>query len=189
MVRVFVPPQALPWLRITCALAIGYFGIWVLAPGLASVLPLSSFEATAAAFLLSLLLFVPLGHVDASRNPSAVFSLGGTMRHPFRSSLRELHSSAGLVIGWFGFFIFLFGSISLYRSEITFWFQPETHGVAPASPGLEEKLGAAAPAWRILRNALPERRCGASVMPSERAPLPAVAGLRRGRPRASWYEP
>ncbi len=60
MVRVFVPPQALPWLRITCALAIGYFGIWVLAPGLASVLPLSSFEATAAAFLLSLLLFVPL---------------------------------------------------------------------------------------------------------------------------------
>ena len=51
----------------------------------------------------------------------------------FRSSLRELHSSVGLVIGWIGFFLFLFGSLALYRSEITFWLQPETHN-SPAIP-------------------------------------------------------
>lgn len=97
------------------------------------------------------------------------------MRHPFRSSLRELHSSAGLVIGWFSFFIFLFGSISLYRSEITFWFQPETHGVAPASPGLEEKLGAARSGLAYLAERAPGEEMWRIVLPSERAPLPAVA--------------
>ena len=55
-----VPPQLLPWFRAAGSLAVGYLGIWLLAPGLSSVLPLPPFEATAAAFLLALVLFAPL---------------------------------------------------------------------------------------------------------------------------------
>ena len=55
-----IHPRLLPWLRAAGALAAGYLGIWLLAPGLSSVLPLPPFEATAAAFLIVLVLFTPL---------------------------------------------------------------------------------------------------------------------------------
>ena len=40
------------------------------------------------------------------------------MNAPFRSSMRELHSRAGLVLGWLGIFLFFMGSLALYRYEI-----------------------------------------------------------------------
>ena len=52
-----LPPECLPWLRTAGALAAAFITLWALAPGLASVLPLPPFEASAAAFLVSIVLF------------------------------------------------------------------------------------------------------------------------------------
>ena len=52
-----LPPECLPWLRTAGAPAAAFITLWALAPGLASVLPLPPFEASAAAFLVSIVLF------------------------------------------------------------------------------------------------------------------------------------
>ena len=93
----------------------------------------------------------------------------------FRSSLRELHSSVGLVIGWIGFFLFLFGSLALYRSEITFWLQPETHEAALPHTGIEEKVRAARSGLDYLASRAPGESMWRIVLPTERMPLPAAA--------------
>lgn len=90
----------------------------------------------------------------------------------FRQHLRELHSSVGLVIGWIGFFLFLFGSLALYRSEITFWLQPETHEAALPHTGIEEKVRAARSGLDYLASRAPGESMWRIVLPTERMPLP-----------------
>ena len=62
------------------------------------------------------------------------------MSHPAaaeRVSLRQamawLHTWSGLVLGWLMFAIFLTGSLSFYRQEISLWMRPELQ--AGYSPG------------------------------------------------------
>jgi len=47
------------------------------------------------------------------------------MKEAFRQSMAWLHTWAGLIFGWLLFAIFLTGSLSYFRMEITQWMQPE----------------------------------------------------------------
>lgn len=47
------------------------------------------------------------------------------MKNGFRQSMAWAHGWAGLVVGWLLFAIFLTGTLSFYRQEITAWMRPE----------------------------------------------------------------
>ena len=50
------------------------------------------------------------------------------MKSKFRQSMTWLHTWAGLLLGWAAFAIFVTGTASYYRPEITRWMQPELAG-------------------------------------------------------------
>ncbi|MFC6336597.1 PepSY domain-containing protein [Pseudomonas sp. CCM 7891] len=47
------------------------------------------------------------------------------MKEGFRQAMAWLHTWAGLIFGWLLFAIFLTGTLSYFKSEITHWMQPE----------------------------------------------------------------
>ncbi|RXJ86770.1 PepSY domain-containing protein [Arcobacter sp. CECT 8985] len=47
------------------------------------------------------------------------------MEKSFKESMRWLHTYSGLIVGWLLFAIFVTGTTSFYRNEITTWMQPE----------------------------------------------------------------
>lgn len=47
------------------------------------------------------------------------------MKEGFRQAMAWLHTWAGLIFGWLLFAIFLTGTMSYFKSEITHWSQPE----------------------------------------------------------------
>lgn len=49
------------------------------------------------------------------------------MKNTFRQSMTWLHTWAGLLLGWVLFAIFLTGTATYFRWEITQWMQPEAH--------------------------------------------------------------
>ncbi|GJE29246.1 PepSY-associated TM helix domain-containing protein [Methylobacterium organophilum] len=57
------------------------------------------------------------------------------MRNGLRQSMAWLHSWAGFVVGWVFFCVFVTGTASYYRAEISDWMRPEARDQAvPASP-------------------------------------------------------
>ncbi|MCH1924257.1 PepSY domain-containing protein [Shewanella sp. C32] len=75
----------------------------------------------------------------------------------FRKSMTWVHTWTGLPVGWLLFAIFVTGTLSFYRLEITQWMQPETQqatiydqgqGLTHATALLEE-YGADAEQWTI----------------------------------------
>lgn len=58
------------------------------------------------------------------------------MKTGFRQTMALLHSWAGLIPGWLLYAIFLTGSLSYYRQEISQWMQPELFGVVPSEQAL-----------------------------------------------------
>ncbi|MDR2689257.1 MAG: PepSY domain-containing protein [Azoarcus sp.] len=52
---------------------------------------------------------------------------------PLRQSMSWLHTWSGLLLGWLLFAIFVTGTLSYFRNEITFWMQPELHGAQPVA--------------------------------------------------------
>lgn len=49
------------------------------------------------------------------------------MKKGFRQSQAWLHTWAGLIVGWLLFMIFITGTLSFFRNEITYWMHPELH--------------------------------------------------------------
>ena len=47
------------------------------------------------------------------------------MKEGFRQAMAWLHTWAGLIFGWLLFAIFLTGTLSYFKDEITHWMQPE----------------------------------------------------------------
>ncbi|QTD44147.1 PepSY-associated TM helix domain-containing protein [Ottowia testudinis] len=101
------------------------------------------------------------------------------MKNGFRQSMAWLHTYSGLLVGWVLFVVFAGGTAAYFRSEITFWMQPELHRAALASPSAAERpelarrvtewLGqhaAGSPRWSIR-------------LPTEREPLV----------RVNWQQP
>jgi len=91
------------------------------------------------------------------------------MKEGFRQSMGWLHTWAGLVFGWLLFAIFLTGTMSYFKDEITQWAQPEIQ-VREVDPGLSldraqswlQQNAGDAPRWFI---SLPDARSpGLSVM-------------------------
>ena len=99
------------------------------------------------------------------------------MKNGFRQSMAWLHTWSGLVVGWVLFAVFLTGTVSYYRPEISLWMRPELHDTA-AGPRAAEVIVAEmqrrapdAPSWIVL-------------MPSERNPVADVFWREEG-PRAT----
>ncbi|KST60082.1 peptidase [Methylobacterium sp. GXS13] len=49
------------------------------------------------------------------------------MRNSFRQSMAWLHAWSGLIVGWVLFSVFVTGTASYYRPEISRWMRPELH--------------------------------------------------------------
>jgi uncharacterized iron-regulated membrane protein len=56
------------------------------------------------------------------------------MRNGFRQSMAWLHTWSGLVVGWVLFAVFVTGTASYYRSEISLWMRPELRQDATLGP-------------------------------------------------------
>ncbi|WP_298951275.1 PepSY-associated TM helix domain-containing protein [uncultured Methylobacterium sp.] len=56
------------------------------------------------------------------------------MRNGFRQSMAWLHTWSGLIVGWVLFAVFVTGTASYYRTDITRWMQPELRRTASVAP-------------------------------------------------------
>ncbi|MGQ9364980.1 PepSY-associated TM helix domain-containing protein [Azospirillum sp. ST 5-10] len=56
------------------------------------------------------------------------------MSERFRRTMAELHSWGGLVAGWLLFAVFLTGTLSYFRPEISLWMRPELPAAGNADP-------------------------------------------------------
>ena len=89
------------------------------------------------------------------------------MKAGFRQSMAWLHTWSGLVVGWLLFAIFLTGTVSYFRPEISLWMRPELQQAVPGARATEvviaemQRRAPTAPSWIIL-------------MPSERNPVASV---------------
>ncbi len=85
---------------------------------------------------------------------------------PFRQSMRGLHTWSGLLLGWISFAIFLTGTATYYRWEITRWMQPELQragnpfDAARAAVTHLEQVAAHSPQWAVN---LPDTRQAATL--------------------------
>lgn len=94
----------------------------------------------------------------------------------FRQRMAGLHIWTGLCLGWLLYAIFLTGTLSYVRDEITLWMQPEVLPVAAVPPDAAEQalrrlqaIGQGASRWLI-------------DLPDERMPLASLAVWRDAGP-------
>ncbi|MDR0441398.1 MAG: PepSY domain-containing protein [Candidatus Accumulibacter sp.] len=59
----------------------------------------------------------------------------------FRRSMSRVHTWTGLVAGWLLFAIYVTGTLSFFRNEITVWMQPELHAAKAGDDWLPKALG------------------------------------------------
>ena len=87
-----------------------------------------------------------------------------------RQSMSWLHTWASLILGWLLYAIFLTGTLSFFKNEITVWMTPEVHQSVPASSQIQQTQIALnylqqnhpnAGAWNIL---LPNTRQNATLV-------------------------
>ena len=57
-----------------------------------------------------------------------------------RQAMTQLHTWAGLPLGWLLFLIFVSGALSCYQREITLWMQPEMHTARSSEQGIENAM-------------------------------------------------
>lgn len=87
------------------------------------------------------------------------------MRATWRQSMTWLHTWSGLVLGWVLFAVFLTGTATYFRWEITHWMRPELHAsdapleAAEAAARHLEQVAPSSPQWFI---DLPDARTAAS---------------------------
>jgi uncharacterized iron-regulated membrane protein len=77
----------------------------------------------------------------------------------FRQSMAWLHAWSGLLAGWILFAVFLTGTASYFRPEITYWMRPEAHVAAPgpySAQPVVDHLSRAAPSGFTI--SLPDER-------------------------------
>ncbi|MCB5363410.1 PepSY domain-containing protein [Pusillimonas sp. CC-YST705] len=89
----------------------------------------------------------------------------------FRQANSWLHTWSGLLLGWLLFAVFVTGTLSYFRQEITYWMQPELHG-SQAHPQAAEQ------ALQTLRREAPDAASWQVTLPDERNPTV----------RTRWYE-
>lgn len=78
------------------------------------------------------------------------------MKTGFRQSMAWLHTWSGLIVGWLLFAIFLTGTVSYFRPEISLWMRPELQQAAAGPRAAEVIIGSlqrrapAASSWLVL---------------------------------------
>jgi uncharacterized iron-regulated membrane protein len=118
------------------------------------------------------------------------------MKETLRQSMAWLHTWSGLLTCWVLLVIFAGGSASYYQEEITYWMQPELHGVAAhkasaadaaevAFKALQERAPEA-PRWFIN---LPTARNGAVRIAWSAPPPPEGAPRKRQRLKSALIDP
>ncbi|MDR2031320.1 MAG: PepSY domain-containing protein [Azoarcus sp.] len=85
---------------------------------------------------------------------------------PLRQSMSWLHTWSGLTLGWLLFAIFVTGTLSYFRNEITFWMQPELHRARVVPP---EEIAYVRALARLAREA-PDARQWTITLPGARNP-------------------
>jgi uncharacterized iron-regulated membrane protein len=85
--------------------------------------------------------------------------------HPrgLRQSMSWVHTWSGLVLGWLLFAIFVTGTLSYFRGEITFWMQPELHRATREPVAFERIL-------RVLEQEAPNATQWSITLPGPRNP-------------------
>ncbi|QQB34928.1 PepSY domain-containing protein [Achromobacter deleyi] len=91
-------------------------------------------------------------------------STGKAQGEGLRQSMSWLHTWSGLILGWVLFAMFLTGTLSFFRPEITRWMQPEIQ--VKAAPTLES----VAMAQRYLTEHAPDAKRWFITPPSDREP-------------------
>ncbi|MCJ2070240.1 PepSY domain-containing protein [Methylobacterium sp. J-030] len=86
----------------------------------------------------------------------------------FRQSMAWLHTWSGLVVGWVLFAIFVTGTASYYRTEISHWMRPELSETA-ADP-----VAAATRAGTFLQKTMPDAAAWSIRLPSAESPAVTV---------------
>ena len=101
------------------------------------------------------------------------------MKNTFRLSMTWLHTWSGLLLGWVLFAIFVTGTATYFRAEITEWMQPELRrGSSP--------VDTAAVTWRSLEARAPESTRWFVSLPDDRTTAtmaywqPGTEGKRSG---------
>ncbi|WP_207538322.1 PepSY-associated TM helix domain-containing protein [Sabulicella rubraurantiaca] len=89
------------------------------------------------------------------------------MKGGFRQSMAWLHTWSGLLVGWVLFAVFLTGTVSYFRAEISFWMRPELHAARVAPDAAENVL-------RRMHALAPSSSSWIINLPSERDPLARV---------------
>jgi uncharacterized iron-regulated membrane protein len=92
---------------------------------------------------------------------------GCVMKEGFRQSMAWLHTWSGLVVGWILFAVFVTGTLSYFRPEISQWMRPELSNVQ-AHPG------AAAKAIATLQERAPDSPRWFVRLPDAREPVMRV---------------
>lgn len=109
------------------------------------------------------------------------------MKQGFRQSMAWLHTWTGLLVGWLLLLIFMAGTASYYREEISRWMRPEvpatqTRGGVAADHALRylQRHAAKAESWTVT---LPDERNGTLRMfwRNPESASPPEAGKHRGR--------
>ncbi|MDF2901117.1 MAG: peptidase [Phenylobacterium sp.] len=101
------------------------------------------------------------------------------MNGSFRQSMAWLHTWSGLLVGWVLFAMFLTGTASYFRPEITRWMEPETGAPASAS---QAAVGAVA----FLQRKAPNAASWTITLPDERQSVARVSW--RPEPKAGEPE-
>jgi len=154
--------------RALAAILGGYVLTSLIVAGLSLVLPMSRAEAVLTSSLLSFLIYACL----------ALWVFSARMQESLRQSMSWLHTWSGLVVGWILFAIFLTGTLSYFKHEISQWMRPEMFGVRAEHSAAAVRQSAVV-AWEEMRRRAPQSPDWFIDLPGERNPLI----------RAGWYDP
>lgn len=101
----------------------------------------------------------------------------------FRQANSWLHTWSGLLLGWLLYAIFVTGTVSFFRDEISFWMQPEQHVSVPDSHTPErivQAMQSLAPGASIWSISLPsERNAAVPIQWFEQEQKPTKGGGHR----------
>ncbi|MFV0623599.1 PepSY-associated TM helix domain-containing protein [Sphingomonas sp. ac-8] len=108
------------------------------------------------------------------------------MKETLRQSMAWLHTWSGLLLGWLIFAMFLTGTASYFRPEITRWMQPETGqpaALAVAAATAQAHLTRVAPDARSWHIGLPDERQSVMRVSWQPQPKPGEKEVRGRRGR------
>ena len=112
---------------------------------------------------------------DIARRSVAVPPKSAAQRG-LRTAMAPLHTWAGLLFGWLLFAVFLTGTVSYFRDEVSLWMKPEIPAAAAVSPE-----AAAVGAVRYLQETAADARRWMIDLPTERMPATSAIIMRDAR--------